>query len=344
MSFGRPHTILNWYLTAIGDLDLQFQPGLLAQLLRSSPHRRHVIAAIIAIRFPDRRNGYPPEASEMACELASGRLAVLLQKWLPTSPQGFLGALGRMHDAIENPDFYRQLYRVYSDPELREVERALRHVRGLNARMLDIVTNAPPILLRSGGWRLVSSPRQRDDLVAALAVIKEIAQLTDPEISRSLTAALVHGSVTKFIRNCLWRARLPTPPDIRHVMIRPLLSVAELHQSSRDMENCLGGDGFMLDALCGKEAFYIAESPVYGCMIARIAHEDVAAPWELISVHLKRNRTPTFAASEWVTEQFAAAGINRQNLRCERGARWEAIERLLDPILHDLDEMGDWRP
>jgi hypothetical protein len=281
----------------------------------------------------------------MACELANGRLAALLRKWLPTPPQGFLMALGRMDDAVENPVFYRQLFCVYSEPDQRDVVRALRHLQGLNARHLDIVIDAPSILLRSGGWRLVHSPSQRDDLVAAISTIKKIAGATDLEISRSLTAALDHGSVTRFIRGWLRRSRFPAPPDIRHAMISPILTADALRHCSIEMENCLDGEGFLLDVLCGKEAFYIADSPLHGRMVVRIAHEDVKAPWQLLGVHKKRNRMPSYEASEWVAEQLAVAGIERQNLRLQREEKWQAIERLLDPLIHDLDDMlADWVP
>ena len=80
-------------------------------------------------------------------------------------------------------------------------------------------------------------------------------------------------------------------------------------------------------------------------MIARIAHEDIDAPWELLGVHLKRNRTPSFAATEWVRGEFADAGIKCQGLRRSRGAKFEAIERLLDLAIHDLDDvLADWVP
>lgn len=343
MDFERPHTMSEWFLTAVADLDFEFHPGVLAKLLRSSPHRRHVAAAIIAIRFPDRRNGYPPEAAEAALEIASGRLVTLLQKWLPTCPAGLLGALSRMDDAVEVPDFYRRLFVAYSDPEHRDVIRALRHVRGLNSRMLAVVMDASPILLRSGGWQLAKSPRQLGDLTAAISLIEEFTDVNDLEIARSLSAALAHGSVTKFIKNWLGRSRLPTSPDIGHPMIRPISTAADLHRTALEFENCMAG--YLLDILSGKEAFYVADSPVHGRMVARIAQEEVDAPWLLLGVHLKRNRTPTFAASEWVAQQFAGAGIRPQHLRRRRGKKWAVIERLLDPVLYDFDDMSeDWEP
>lgn len=343
MVIDRPPTIPNWLLITVADLDIKFQPGLLAQIVRSSPHRRHVVATILAVSFPDREQGYPPEAFELAAELAAGRLATLLENWLPSSPQGSLGVLGRMHENIEIPDFYRKLYQTYSDPDRRDVVRALRHIRNLNARMLDVVIDAAPILLRSGGWQLVRSRQQRDDLLAALSTIQEISGATDAEISRSLTSALAHGSVTKFITGWLSRSRFPAPPDIGHPMIQPILSAAELHQTSLEFENCL--NGFLLDAVCGKEAFYVAESPVFGRMVVRIAHEDLDSAWELLGVHLKRNRTPSFAATEWVRGEFADAGIRHQGLRRSRGEKFAAIERLLDPVILDLDEMmAEWVP
>lgn len=341
MDFERPRNLPKWFLTTVAELDFNFQPGLLAKLLRSSPHRRHTVAALIAICFPDRFDSYHSKASEMAQELASGRLGSLLQRWLPISPQGFLRALGRMNEDIENPDFYRKLFNAYSDPDRRDVVRALRHIRGLNSRMLSIVMGAPSSLLWSGGWQLVRNESERDDLVAAISTIKEYAGATDVDISRSLTAALDHGSVTKFVQGWLGRASLPAPPDIGHPMIRPILTAAELRRAALEFQNCMAG--YLLDALSGKDAFYLMDSPVHGRMVARISQDDVEAPWRLTGVHMKRNRTPTFAASQWVAEQFASVGIRPQHLRRPRGAKWAVIERLLDPVYYDLDDtMDDW--
>ena len=90
----------------------------------------------------------------------------------------------------------------------------------------------------------------------------------------------------------------------------------------------------------------MAESPVHGRMVARIAHEDVEAPWQLRGIHLKQIERRNMLHPNGCWQLRPAAGIKRPNLRRQRGEKWQAIEKsLLSPEVVDLDDLlTDWLP
>lgn len=313
----RVTPIAGWFLDRIVDLDAQ-EAGFAGSVLRSSPERRQVIAAALAMCRPQ------PDVSNEA-ELAKFILAAghasILKRAFGTTPTGFRGALRRSGEKPHRPRFYRYLYLLLAHGDQRTVS-AIQTMRSMNFTTLRILRTLPADLRLPNLILVLRSVEQARDLMMLVNLLERCG-VDRTAMTAALAVIVKPSAIPSFANRWAQRVPLPAHPAPARGGYRPIESSADLHRLGLAYRNCLRTH--LAAALEGKSAFAeIAHASGGG-----VAHlMRIGDAWVLDRVWGPGNRPPSPAIDRLAVEHLAANGILKRDRWMRQTHNWQSLRRL----------------
>jgi hypothetical protein len=224
-----------------GNLTRQFRFAAIAALDMNAPE---VLANRLhkAAHNQDLSSGRDPMV-EVARALLTLRPRAVIRAVYGSCPDGFIGLLRRLDASPVDRDLYRAAHTIFSDPAHRRRAEILLQMPGtITATKLSILTRLNPVLVHKGLVnRLYDAGVQIEGLHAFLALIHNLCDATDEEITKSIDQLAPQAKLTTWAMQWLRRqVRLPVQPPIPADDPRFQVLFGEaLYECALKFRNCL---------------------------------------------------------------------------------------------------------
>ncbi len=321
-------------------------PGVIRRLLTSGPARRQAIFALAAAEVGAERHeqvmGIQPDdaaailRAEIICDGSAKDILTELLGREP--PEGLRGSLERIGlSPLREARLYGRLIEVFIDPHQHAAAEALRHAGPISSAMLRVLDIVPPQLLHPGVLRRLSSPAEALGFVAAVqfvgsvnsganhaAILEAVARLRDE--------AGLDDMLVRFARRADHPLGEPLAADVE---IRPLLKVADLIRTARQLRNCLSSERRILGALRGRSAYAIFQHGSQDPVVMEFTKLSNGG-WFYLDCHGPRNGTVQTEIEEAAHAKCQAAGVPYMPQGRGGRGRFDRFNDAYEPCLMDL--------
>lgn len=248
----NPDFTPNWFLSFSMLVD-DLAPGFLTETLKATPDRKHVLAAVMALKFASCGNEIDI-SKEFAIGLRDSKKSNLLGLLDNQVHPAFYSIVKSSRCGIHSMGFYLRLA-IWLNQKWpsNSTLKALRHGRSLDETTLEILNVLDPVAHTKTVLSIVPDVNAAKELNAEIDFARlAVPNLTSVELKTALaTFASDHMAYIKasleggdpYIPKSLsvrfhHRAAFPEPPLRKHPKLTPIQSAKELADVGRKLKNC----------------------------------------------------------------------------------------------------------
>jgi len=218
---------------------------------------------------------------------------------------GKLSFLKRLPGRVLLRRQYDDLVAAWFDPQLRHL---LHRCSKISSEELDLIAHFDEPVLAAASLQTVSKiGAELFDYVMAV-VRRHRPDLDDIGLVTILRELGRAEGLSTWLRTVLRHADLPPPPWDGTETIAPLRTVAAIHATGVELQNCLFGDDRSLSAVLGQCCYYRV-SGRYGPAVVSVVFDALLGGWRIDSYRGPANAHLKPAAERHILEAFAAVGI-----------------------------------
>lgn len=314
----QPRPVSGWPLRTLCNLDTA-SPHFLGHVLLASGLKRQAIFAALA------------EFERGACKVAAalGRASGIERRDLFTQParslillkpaqviraiygsvpHGLLGTLKRVGpDPFSRPGLYRDLFRLFDQPEEHERADLIRQASGkLTEERLEVVLTLDPALLHQRAFEHVMDLDEAQQANAAVRLIRAtVSSATTDELRGSL--AVLPQDVELSAWAASWLRKLDRPLAAPPTLNDPdlvVLGLQDLRAASLRLRNCLRQR--ILHIASGRDCYVVAtSSPGAVAELRRTSN----SRWVVAEIWGPSNERPDQRVADEMRRKLEAAGV-----------------------------------
>lgn len=293
--FGEHHWCMRW----VSEL-CQADPAFFEHLTEQTAAYPHYLAIVRLILL-----GRPSEQDlpnfEQARQLRTHSRKAVLQMLQIPAPSSLLKLLPKLGPSPLSKNDYRHLLIAIKSPTAIQF---LRHRPRIKPYHLKWLQEFPGDLLP---WQLLNSIKKTDDyrrlqyIGMAIHSLKSQGLLGDRSLELRQLRTLDH--LSHWLDSRVLSLHFPPPPWDGNEFITPIRTVKDLWAVGRQFRNCIYE--YRRAALEGRRYFYLS---VRGPAVVSILHDPLVG-WVLDEAKGQKNRALASSTSDWLVQQFSAAGI-----------------------------------
>jgi hypothetical protein len=234
--------------------------------------------------------------------------AQVLRATYRSVPDALLGTLKRVGpDPFGRPELYRDLFRLFAEPEERERADLIRQFPGkLTEERLEVALALDSALLHQRVFERVPDLDDAEQANAAVRLIRAtVSTATTAELRRSV--AVLPQGVELSAWAASWLRKLDQPLAAPPTLSDPdliVLGVADLRAASMQLRNCLRER--VLHVACGRDCYVVATASPG--MVAELRRTSDGR-WVLFEMWGPGNERPDQRVAEEMRRKLEAAGV-----------------------------------